>query len=537
MDTFVIPPNNPRTPRWLLDLKKWEIQPFDQIPRDILESEGYGIVSYTWGYIANFDELATGLPRNVPWDLPTTTKWPLSKAREVMEKIGTRYVWWDWMCVPQGGKGRLRSLTEELKAVQGEEIGKQLHIYSQARKSIVWLHSTNWDESSALKSIICLPRPDNIPQERDEIWKYITQAESLLKTARNDEWWLQSGWTLQEGALLNSTRLIDGNGTTFSSPDLRHSIHDDKVARVDDIGDPVTYLAHHLAGTYFIQLEGHDPDRSRPVLEKFASSLPKDPETALKLRRLVKSFTRSGLVGYSQFSPLYILAGKQGRNFGRKEDSCWALVGALQLEGMPVKYDIDMDVIKGILLKALVKKYQCMMLNLPFPELQFEDEAEKGATRGFKWIDISEGALLPVSLFLVKESVDPQVDETTLPILEFSTALTLKSREKTFSILHGYLKDLEWFCHYRQDEDGLRIVNPVTIEDTERSHMQELWLVPISRVEPRDDVTGRRCLLILDYKPASPAGNLALGTFGGQIDVWGTAFSNVDVEEMTLNPS
>ncbi|KAF5002374.1 hypothetical protein FGRMN_386 [Fusarium graminum] len=533
MGTFVIPPNNPRTPRWLLDLKNWEIQPFDRIPRDILDTEGYGIVSYTWGYIANFDELATGLPRNVPWDLPTTTKWPLSKAREVMERIGTRFVWWDWMCVPQGGKGRTRTLTEELKAVQGEEIGKQF----QARKSIVWLHSTDWDKSSALKSIVCLPRPDNIPQERDEIWKYIAQAENLLKTARDQEWWLRSGWTLQEGALLNSTRLIDGNGKTFSSPDLRHSIHDDKVARVDDIGDPITYLAHHLAGTYFIQLEGHDPDPSRPVLEKFASSLPKDPETTLKLRRLVKSLTHSGLVGYSQFSPLYILAGKQGRHFGCEEDSCWALVGALQLDDMPVKYGIPMDKIKGILLKALVEKYQWMMLNLPFPELRFEDEEKKGAARSFEWIDVPAGALLPVSLFLVKESVDPQVDKTTLPILEFSAALTLKAREKTFTILNGHLRDLKWFRHYRQDEDGLRIVNPNTIKDAERSYMQDLWLVPISRVEPRDGVTGRRCLLILDYKSASPVDSLVQGTFGGQIDVWGTAFSKVEVKEMTLNPS
>lgn len=126
-----IPPNDPQRPRWLLDLEKWEIQPYDQVPREVLDTEGYGIVSYTWGYIVDPEKRASDIPRGIFWDIPATTKWPLSKAREVMENIGTRYVWWDWMCVPQGGKpgapeSGMKPLTPELKTVQGEDIGKQL---------------------------------------------------------------------------------------------------------------------------------------------------------------------------------------------------------------------------------------------------------------------------------------------------------------------------------------------------------------------------------------------------------------------------
>lgn len=40
-----------------------------------------------------------------------------------MEEIGTRYIWWDWMCVPQGLK---HQLDPELFKAKGEEIGKQL---------------------------------------------------------------------------------------------------------------------------------------------------------------------------------------------------------------------------------------------------------------------------------------------------------------------------------------------------------------------------------------------------------------------------
>lgn len=118
-----IPPNDPKAPRWLLDLQEWKIVPYTEVPADILSHEGYGIVSYTWGYILDKANPASDPPGGLLWDVPGVTKWPLSKAREVMRRIGTRYIWWDWMCVPQRGK---EPLSRELQEVQGQEIGKQL---------------------------------------------------------------------------------------------------------------------------------------------------------------------------------------------------------------------------------------------------------------------------------------------------------------------------------------------------------------------------------------------------------------------------
>lgn len=123
MTTIKVPDSIPTAPRWLLDLQEWRIQPFTEVPEKILNSEGYGVVSYTWGYIAQWDKPELDVPEGVVWKVPTTSKWPLSKAREVMRKIGTRYIWWDWMCVPQG---REHELDPKLLRAQRQEIAKQL---------------------------------------------------------------------------------------------------------------------------------------------------------------------------------------------------------------------------------------------------------------------------------------------------------------------------------------------------------------------------------------------------------------------------
>jgi hypothetical protein len=61
-------------------------------------------------------------PKGLLWNIPAVKKWPLSKAREVMNKISTTYIWWDWMCVPQRGD---KPLSVELMKAQCEEITKQ----------------------------------------------------------------------------------------------------------------------------------------------------------------------------------------------------------------------------------------------------------------------------------------------------------------------------------------------------------------------------------------------------------------------------
>jgi hypothetical protein len=71
-----------------------------------MSSVDKGVVSYTWGCIADFENIAKDTPRGLLRNVPSTKKWPLAKARDVMKTIGTQYIWWDWMCVPHGRGNR-----------------------------------------------------------------------------------------------------------------------------------------------------------------------------------------------------------------------------------------------------------------------------------------------------------------------------------------------------------------------------------------------------------------------------------------------
>ncbi|GMF77389.1 unnamed protein product [Aspergillus oryzae] len=241
---------------------------------NILGREGYGVASYTWGYIARWDKPASDTPEGVVWTVPTTSKCPLSRARQVMEEIGTRYIWWDWMCVPQGLK---HQLDPELFKAKGEEIGKQLHIYKNAAKSIVWLHSTSWEDDSALKELLLLEM--SRPGFRDPtlVQDYTGKAGRWLEAAQADERWLKSGWTLQEGVLLGSTCLLNRDGMTLSDSKFYNS----SETIIRDLSIPVSVLAHNLATAFFIQSEGHDSDTTRPRAGQFGHLPPKAPESVI----------------------------------------------------------------------------------------------------------------------------------------------------------------------------------------------------------------------------------------------------------------
>ncbi|KAB8271100.1 hypothetical protein BDV30DRAFT_250262 [Aspergillus minisclerotigenes] len=538
MASINVPPNDPKAPRWLLDLQEWRIQPYTEISREILDREGYGVVSYTWGYIAQWDKPASGTPEGVVWTVPTTSKWPLSRARQVMEKIGTRYIWWDWMCVPQG---RDHQLDPELLKAKGEEIGKQLHIYKNAAKSIVWLHSTSWEEDSALKELLLLEMSRPGFQDPTLIQDYTDKVGSWLETAQADERWLKSGWTLQEGVLLGSTCLLDRDGNTLSDSRFYKSTQ----ATVRDLSIQVSVLAHNLADAYFIQSEGHEPDTRRPGAGQFGHLLPKAPESTIWLRRSIQTLARSGLVGYYAFSPLSILAGKNSRQYGWEQDSCWALVGAMELENIEVSYDFPMEEIKRRFLSALVDKYQMMMFFLPFLECAVEEKRTTGSIqRPFQWTDVVDGALLPVSLFLVESHTDPELPLEKEPTFHFSDErfnsddLRVKAPDgQTMSLFRVSPDQITYFRHYRQDLDGLRIVSSRTVTVAEDPLLANAWLLPLWDVDLKGDVRGKRCLLVLQLEGPTAADQPAHAVFGGMIEVWGIGSEKVEVKEMILDAS
>ncbi|KAI9042480.1 uncharacterized protein KD926_005561 [Aspergillus affinis] len=549
-DTIQVPPNDPQNPRWLLDLEEWKVKPFTEVPRGTLEREGYGIVSYTWGYIADYENLPTDIPDGISWDVPGTRRWPLSEARRIMGRIGTRYVWWDWMCVPQGNKGRMRPLSPQLQAVQGEEIGKQMHIYRKAKNSIVWLHTTFWQDESALKALL-LSRPrDGNPAPTTAV-EYLDQVRRQLVAAQDGEWWLRSGWTLQEGVLLGPTHLVDVNGEKLEDDRFLYG----GCASVLDITIRITRLAVDLAQAFVIQAEGQEADGSTPR-GQLAEALA-NPNSARALRQSLKSLINSGLVGYTEYSPLYILAGKQSRTFGVSQDACWALLGAMGLDGVKVDYNVPMEEIKRVFLTALIKRYQWTMLLLPLPEFQVKElRGQEVYMRDFAWTDIVDGVLLPIGVCvdtLIRPKSpptnptpprDPEKDpeeklRRSLPTLTYTDTLRIKPREDgggTLVVYSGEKQDDVWFRHYCQNSDGLRIVTPRVAGPEDEDRIHGAWFLPLEDLDVRNKVQGKRCLVLFRFNSKPPDAQPAYGDFGGICDIWGIGSNKVDVHEIMVNP-
>ncbi|KAJ5547920.1 hypothetical protein N7513_005154 [Penicillium frequentans] len=523
MNSPSIPVNDPKHPRWLVDLEEWESKPFTEVPQETLSLEGYGVVSYTWGYIVDKGNPAPNPPRGLLWDVPGIKGWTLPGIRNIMRKIGCRYIWWDWMCVAQRGQG-MRPLSRELQEVQGQEIGKQMHIYRGARKSMVWLHSTSWTKESVLKGLLTLPRSDAMAGPAG-MQKHVNRVAGDLDTARSQERWLGSGWTLQEGILLDETDLIDGSGKALQAPNFEMS----DQATVLDLTVPTTTLAFELALGYFIKSQGHEPDFGAPA-PKAAYVFSELPN--IWLRRSLQTLLRSGFAGYWKDSPLEILAGKKKRRYGKIEDSCWALVGALGIENIEVTYDASMDEIRRRLLVALLDKYQWTILLLPFPELSFTNENDD-VPRNFKWSDIADGALLPIKAFGV-EHHDPQEE---LPTLIYTHDLRIKAPvNKLITLFRASKEGAAWFRHYRQDEDGLSIVSNREVAFTEDRLLSDAWLLPLHHINMKDGVQGWRCLVLLGLKHhIDEASVSASAVFGGIIDLQGIGSDTVQVGEIILD--
>lgn len=117
-----IPPNDSNHPRWLLDTEQWAIRDYLDIEDDVLR-HGYGIISYTWGRWASWNQDPPDVPDGLQWRVPLVEVLPLGLAREVVSSMKIRYVWWDWMCVPQGSAS---TLPAELLQAKGQEVGKQM---------------------------------------------------------------------------------------------------------------------------------------------------------------------------------------------------------------------------------------------------------------------------------------------------------------------------------------------------------------------------------------------------------------------------
>jgi hypothetical protein len=427
------------------------------------------------------------------------------------------------------------------------------HIYRNAKKSIIWLHSTYWQDESALKALL-LKRPRQSNPKPTTALELVNQVEAEVRAAQEAEYWFCSGWTLQEGVLLGPTHLVDVSGGKLEHESFFHGGY----ASVLDATTPITHLAINIARGFYIHAEGGETDDGTGTSE--LAKLIDDQASATELRKSLKTLIYSGLVGYTEFSPLYILAGKQSRNFGVAEDCCFALLGAMGLEGILAEYSTPINEIKRLFLAAMIERYQWTMLLLPYPDEKLVKELREQQTvgRNFRWLDIVDGVLLPIGVFidtLIRAKVqptnptplkDPKQDQEellrlSLPILRFENSLLIVPRKgRTLTLFsRGPSGEITWFRHYRQNEDGLRIVSPVENAAAEEKDnlMEVAWFLPLEDLETRDNIVGKRCLTLLRFNATPPDTDLAYGDFGGITDIWIREATTVEVQEITVNPA
>ncbi|TGO50902.1 hypothetical protein BCON_0173g00010 [Botryotinia convoluta] len=442
-----------------------------------------------------------------------------------MAKIGTRYVWWDWMCVPQETWNGRRTITPSLRSAGHEEIGKQLNIYRNAKKSIVWLHSTDWSLQSPLKTLLLAGSKDNgtLPTKSKAYFDKIVQ---LLTESRKLERWLVSGWTLQEGVLLPEPILIDGASNALEDDTF---IHNGGHASVIDLTARITRLAVEVAQSFLLQANGKEPQNQVGIL------IDESVYMANEFRQILRALVTSGLVAYSKASPLYILSGKKSRTFGKDEDSCWALIGAMELEGVTINYNLLMDEIKMIFLTALFKKYQWSMLFLPQPML-FVNKGQ--SANDFKWISIVDGLLIPVGVF-----VDSQIglaSQSMLPRMSLDNANTVTVQPPQTSQTFTLWKDLDikWYLHYVQTEAGVEIRSPAS-KTNPTPHISDALFLKLEDLDKNDKAattsTSMRCVAIMGF--GTPQIKESADVFDGIVDVWFVRGSTVKVSSLKLHSS
>jgi hypothetical protein len=116
------------TPEFILDYKEWTIKRYSACKADI-EKEGYGVISYAWGKwhnkakcakvgTAGYPKFDIGNDSSTPpeplsWIFPIVNQkdstgaftnaeqFTIADIKNALGSLGTRYIWWDWACIPQ----------------------------------------------------------------------------------------------------------------------------------------------------------------------------------------------------------------------------------------------------------------------------------------------------------------------------------------------------------------------------------------------------------------------------------------------------
>ena len=271
-------------PTFILDLgakagDKWTIRKFvDCEPAFWNDKIGwtYSTISYAWGYWHDKGNPKATRPTfawhdsakepaypafdpsiTAPWKFPVVNKnykapfsyqdpvdpiFTVQDVQKTLKALGTRFVWWDWACVPQGNEDDLKAaklvldpqapaVSKTLLEIQSLEVDKMRIVYPYSLNGCLWLHQTTWarDGKSVkgpvqllLEYIINI----NIAKYSNITIDAVEAFYGLLVACQNTQASLTSMWSFQEGVLfgdhnrlqvLNSSTclILDHNGEAY----------------------------------------------------------------------------------------------------------------------------------------------------------------------------------------------------------------------------------------------------------------------------------------------------------------------------------
>lgn len=400
---------------------------------------------------------------------------------------------------------------------------------------MVWLHRTKWDENPSLSKYL---KGDFEPHQ--DFVDTLTDVRLCLEGIQKDEPWVTSGWTLQEGVLLEKTVLSDyyGRGLTGNFEPLN------KHATVSHLSRTATALADSLSTTFVKHSQGWTSSKDMPqgtaeevkrTLDFISASSSNYEYIATFLSHII----RSGFVCYwsGDATPLFLLAGAHGRRFTVPEDKCWALIGALELKNLNPWYSKaktehakqqDLRKIKAEFFVPLLQKYQWQLLLVP----TVEDPKLSGMTSPER---VVHGGALPLGLYFI-----PDIDED-LPALEYD-----QEKDELISNPVKFIKlKSPAFCRrYRQNSldvhKGFVKVDRISAENVGRHLYCPLNTIPVPDVSiPKlqgwgEVKEGQRCVHI-----ELSAGSETSGYFKGVVDLWGRpdTFEYLDFSTFTIRGS
>ncbi|KAL7274858.1 hypothetical protein RUND412_002220 [Rhizina undulata] len=462
-------------PYYLLQLSTWKIVEYANSPivRAIVKAKGgYGVISYTWGrYWTDRNKFMDGEPKGVTWKMPQTTVFTMDQMKAFLQTMGKDYVWWDMACVPQGTD---QTLPPDLYKRQLTEIANQKWIYQDAAVGRIWVHQTDWTNTTGAMKQILLKEPDPEPtttpeQARDQVLDYVKLVESAVAA----EPWLTSIWTFQEGVLLTTSELIDKNRTQLINPTFLHG-----KATMVDLTKKITYVVTQLTEKFTSIANGEEQETP---LGKAVEAWPK------QLRQQLTKLIDSGLTAYSPGNPLHLVAARKPRlpYASNTKDYWFAAIGALDIN-ISVNYQDPDDVIKVNFFGALVDKYQWR--NLLFATV--EDDYS------INWLSISDGNFVPLGSYFdsfIGQGGPPlpvlQFDKTT-HLLKVSKLVPYKVYKPTGPA--GWTKCRRY--RNKKEEYGV-IIDNLGWGSSEQTALGDFRLLPIETVQYPDGQKAERCIL------------------------------------------